>query len=112
MAMAIAAGDLYWISPVDAMPSEVDRANETFSEWIDVYSAKGEAVPLKESFMSEPNNPLLSPHFPRLAFVHACFESDSMMNRKRIWGIAKQYHGLWKDYRTNGWQEQRFYYQQ
>jgi hypothetical protein len=104
---AIASGYLHWISPVDAMPGEVNRANEIFSQWRCVYSTKKAKEP------NEPNlnvsNPLLSMDFPRLAFVHACFQSDSMKNRKRIWGIVKQYDALWMEYRTNGCQKDVFY---
>ena len=110
MKEAIAHGQLRWISPVGAMRSEVDRANEIFSQWAPVYPTQNVKMPEESAFHSDLCNPLLLPHFPRLAFVHACFQSDSMMNRKRIWGIAKQYDGLWMDYRTNGWKKQRFYY--
>jgi hypothetical protein len=111
MKEAIACGHLRWISPVGAMRSEADRANEVFSQWTSVYTAHNVQVSEEPSSHSElyTHNPLLLPHFPRLAFVHACFQSDSMMNRKRIWGIVKQYDNLWMDYRTNGWQEELFY---
>jgi len=36
-----------------------------------------------------------SPRFPAYAFVRACYESDSMMNRKRLWGIVKQVEEIW-----------------
>ena len=110
MKEAIAYGHLRWISPVNAMRSEADRANEAFSQWTSVYATHNVQVPEELSSQSDTHNPLLLPHFPRLAFVHACFQSDSMMNRKRIWGIVKQYDNLWMDYRTNGWKEKRFYY--
>jgi hypothetical protein len=109
MKVAITRGHLRWISPVDAMPSEVNRANEIFGQWISVYPAQNATVRAESPSYLEAQNPLLFPNFPRLAFVHACFQSDSMMNRKRIWGIVKQYDDLWMDYRTNGWQEDRFY---
>jgi hypothetical protein len=110
MKEAIAYGHLRWISPVNAMRSEVDRANGIFSQWTALYSAQNAKMQKELAFHSDLCNPLLLPHFPRLAFVHACFQSDSMMNRKRIWGIVKQYDDLWMDYQTNGWKEKRFYY--
>jgi F-box domain len=103
---AIASGYLRWISPVDAMRGEVNRANEIFSQWRSVYSTKNPKEPNPNSNVP---NPLLLIDFPRLAFVHACFRSDSMKNRKRIWGIVKQYDALWIEYRTNGWQKDMFY---
>jgi hypothetical protein len=109
MKVAITSGHLRWILPVDAMPGEVDRAHETFSQWTSVYSAQNETAVEESSSHPECNSPCLLPHFPRLAFVHACFHSDSMMNRKRIWGIVKQYDVLWMAYRTNGWYNNRFY---
>jgi hypothetical protein len=104
---AIASGSLRWISPVDAMPGEVNRANEIFSQWRFVYSTKKAKEP-NEPILNV-SNPLLSMDFPRLAFVHACFQSDSMKNRKRIWSIVKQYDALWMEYRTNGCQKDVFY---
>lgn len=49
------------------------------------------------------------PHFPALAFIAACWSSDSMMNRKRLWGQVRQFEGLWQEYRLHGWQVNRFY---
>ena len=57
----------------------------------------------------DPVTLLTSPDFPRLAFVRACWESDSMMNRRRLWGQVRRFRVLWKDYRTNGWQKDEFY---
>jgi hypothetical protein len=37
MKESIAHGHLRWLSPLDAIPSEVDRANEIFKQWISVY---------------------------------------------------------------------------
>lgn len=47
--------------------------------------------------------------FPLFAFIRACWESDSMMNRKRLWGMVKQFDGLWRDYRWRGWEVKRFF---
>ena len=52
---------------------------------------------------------LTCPDFPRLSFVCACWDSDSMMNRKRLWGQVQRFEKLWKDYRTNGWRDPLFY---
>ena len=57
----------------------------------------------------DPKSILTSPDFPRLAFVRACWKSDSMMNRKRLWGQVRRFGVLWKDYRMNGWQDPCFY---
>jgi F-box domain len=104
MKESIAHGHLRWLSPVDTMPSEVDRANEIFKQWISVY------VPEEPSFRLYARNHSLLPHFPCFVFVYACLHSDSMMNQERIWGMVKQYDALWMDYRTNGWKQNRFYY--
>ena len=107
---AIVRGQFRWISPVEAMPAEVDCANEIFNQWISVYSARHIDALEKPPSRSNTQNPLLLPNFPRLAFIHACYQSDSMMNRLRIWGIVKQYEALWMNYRTNGWKKKRFYH--
>ena len=52
---------------------------------------------------------ILDPKFPALAFMRACHDSDSMMNRKRLWGLVKQVEDVWGSYRLNGWEVNRFY---
>ena len=104
MKESIAHGHLCWLSPVDAMPSEVDRANEIFKKWISIY------MPEEPSSHLDAHNLLLLPHFPCFEFVYACMHSDSMMNWEQIWGMVKQYNALWMDYCTNGWKQNRFYY--
>lgn len=52
---------------------------------------------------------IFSPQFPALAFVAACWSSDSMKNRRRLWSQVRQFEELWKDYRLHGWQADRFY---
>ncbi|KAH7910964.1 hypothetical protein BJ138DRAFT_1179890 [Hygrophoropsis aurantiaca] len=49
-----------------------------------------------------------SPDFPAFAFVHACYAWNPMRNRERIWGQAKQFEALWKDFRLKGWEVNRF----
>lgn len=51
-----------------------------------------------------------SPHFPRLAFVRECWASDSMRNRRRLWGQVAQFEELWRDYRLHGWRVDRFFH--
>ena len=57
----------------------------------------------------DPTAMLTSPDFPRLSFIRACWDSDFMMNRKRLWGQVKRFDVLWRNYRTNGWRHPRFY---
>jgi hypothetical protein len=52
---------------------------------------------------------ILDPQFPALAFVRACMTSDSMRNRKRLWGMVKQFEQLWKVYRSHGLTVDRFF---
>lgn len=51
----------------------------------------------------------MSPRLDLLAFIRGCWDSDSMMNRKRLWGQVKQFQTLWVDYRLHGWERDRFY---
>ncbi|KDQ20438.1 hypothetical protein BOTBODRAFT_61583 [Botryobasidium botryosum FD-172 SS1] len=53
-------------------------------------------------------SPFLSSSFPYFAFVRVCFEDDSMRNRRRLWGIAKQFERVWREYRTQGWERDIF----
>lgn len=72
-------GPLRWILPVSAVPCEPERAAKALATWMDSsLSTVGGKSPIE------------SPSFPCTAFVRACFDSDSMMNRKRLWGVVKQ----------------------
>lgn len=48
--------------------------------------------------------------FPHLAFVCTCWDLDSMMTRKRLWGQAKRFEVLWRDYRLNSWQAKDIFF--
>lgn len=81
-----------------------------------IVAADGEREEKKTQKRASQNAPgpnvlplLMSPHLDRLAFVRACWESDSMINRKRLWRQVKRFETLWEDYRLHGWQVNRFY---
>jgi hypothetical protein len=95
---AVLMGSEFWILPVAAIPGEVERAWEVANQWLKMASLNRarEVQPTK--------SPFNSPSFPFVAFVHACYGSDSMRNRQRFWNIVKQFDGIWRDYRLNGWQ--------
>ncbi|KIJ61515.1 hypothetical protein HYDPIDRAFT_42495 [Hydnomerulius pinastri MD-312] len=93
-------GSLRWIMPVDAMPGEVEAAVKAAGTWLKsagkaTGSSKDVSVFRRHDFSAVP-------------FIRACFESDSMMNRKRIWGQVGQFARLWRDFRTKGWEINRF----
>ncbi|KZT34100.1 hypothetical protein SISSUDRAFT_1122476 [Sistotremastrum suecicum HHB10207 ss-3] len=95
----ITEGGMKWVLPVASLDGEVDRANAVAREWLahagrtdDSQSAEGNTASL-----------LLAPEFPYFAFARACYQSDSMRNRERIYGQVKQFDKLWRDYRANGW---------
>jgi hypothetical protein len=92
-----AGGYPYWKLPFKNVPTESDRANEAIQQWH------------KNPAAASPLSRLLFPGFPLFHFVYACFQSDSMRNRERIWKNVKQFETLWKPYRTNGWEVDRFY---
>lgn len=92
-------GSLRWLLPVPTLPGEVERANDAGRAWLrDIDAAE---PPIAHGEIS---SPLSHPSFPHLAFLRACFDSDSMRNRQRYWNIAKQFEVLWRDYRTKGWE--------
>ena len=122
---AIMSGSLRWLHPVDSLPgNERERAGRSFSTWLHKSVAgnlddQGVGADRDDDSDIEgcwnhtgeedPMVLLTSPDFPRLTFIRACWDSDSMMNRKRLWGQVKQFEVLWKEYRTNGWQDPVFY---
>ncbi|KAK7689851.1 hypothetical protein QCA50_006490 [Cerrena zonata] len=127
---ALRDGNLRWILPIESFRDEKQRAYEAVRLWIpDGLSSE---MSIKDSTTNEESLSLdatsrsnaleidmasipsiesliLSPTFPRLAFIRACWDSDYMMNRKRIWEQVKQFEKLWIDYRINGWKVDRFF---
>jgi F-box-like len=97
---AVLTGSAFWILPVKAIAGEEERARHTAMEWLATVSTKNSALDVKSPFHSA--------SFPYFAFVHACYESDSMRNRERFWNIIKQFDKLWRDYRLHGWQRDVF----
>ncbi|KAI0346159.1 hypothetical protein BDW22DRAFT_1352170 [Trametopsis cervina] len=116
-------GSCRWILPVHGLLEEDERAFKAMRSWLPksvhladivVEQKDEEEVNLNEEKRSgwavPPVKPvILNPNFPTLSFVRACWESDSMMNRKRLWGMVKQFEELWRSYRLNGWEVDRFF---
>ena len=104
---AITYGSLRWILPVETMPGEVESALNAFSTWVD----KSSPTVLKAIVSPKPKSTLQlisMPSFPHLQFIRACFDLDSMRNRKRLWDIVKQFDGFWWDYQLHGYEVSRF----
>lgn len=134
---AIAAGSLRWLLPLASLDDEPVRAYNAVRLWLpeeyrpryisppppmdidwdkgeyksDDEDSEDEDLPVRQvpALPVSPSAMLLSPHLDRLAFLRACWESDSMMNRKRLWGQVKQFERIWADYRLHGWHVDRFY---
>jgi hypothetical protein len=77
--------------------SEAQRAAEVLTTWLPGATDVGQAAPTDACAM------LVHPAFPLAAFVRACAAADSMRSRWRLWGMAKQFGVLWRDYRLYGW---------
>ena len=90
-------GSLRWILPVEHAHGEVERMDNVAKKWLSVHG------PFEST-----TKPLASPFFPYYPFLRACYNSDSMMNRRRLWGIVKQFDPIWADYRLHGWQRDVF----
>ena len=97
---AVMGGSTFWILPVPAIADEEERARRTAMEWLSTTSSDCAALNVE--------SPFHSPLFPYLSFIHACYESNSMRNRERLWNNVKQFDVLWRDYRLHGWQRDVF----
>lgn len=132
---AITRGSLRWLLPLETLLDEKKRAYEAMRLWlpeehrpelsssvpeesdgmdIDIDDTDDNADERACKSAPRPTSPsvislMMSPHLDRLAFVRECWDSDSMMNRKRLWGQVKRFEKLWEDYRLHGWQVNRFY---
>jgi len=87
---AVLTGSAFWILPVTTISGEEARAQRAGMEWLALENSD------LEKFKKSPFH---APRFPYFAFVHSCYESDSMRNRERFWKIVKQLDKLWRDYR-------------
>lgn len=129
---AITRGSLRWLLPLETLLDEKKRAYDAMRLWLpeEHRPELSSSVPAGSDDMDiddiddaddracksapPPTSPsviplMMSPHLNRLAFVRECWDSDSMMNRKRLWGQVKRFEKLWEDYRLHGWQVNRFY---
>ncbi|KAF8903673.1 hypothetical protein CPB84DRAFT_1746072 [Gymnopilus junonius] len=106
------SGCLFWTKPVASMLGEEKKAYEAVTTFLLHGHAKIDAGVGTTNKEKETITPAMIPFdradFPWYYFVKCCFASDSMKNRKRIWGQVKQFEELWKDYRENGWEVDRF----
>ncbi|KAF8873058.1 hypothetical protein CPB84DRAFT_1753386 [Gymnopilus junonius] len=96
------SGCLFWVRPVTTMHGEEKKAYDAISTFL----LRTEAA--EQDSDSSPLSLFDHKDFPWYYFVRRCFESDSMINRKRIWGQVKQLEGIWRDYRIHGWEVDRF----
>lgn len=127
---ALKDGNLRWILPIESFRDEKQRAYKAVRLWIPDGSSSETSIKDSTTNQEHPSpdatiqsdapeidmasipsieSLILSPTFPRLVFIRACWDSDYMMNRKRIWGQVKQFEKLWIDYRINGWKVDRFF---
>ncbi|KAH8831909.1 hypothetical protein DL96DRAFT_1589387 [Flagelloscypha sp. PMI_526] len=87
-------GSLRWLKPCPLVQGEIQKANEVLTTWLDD--------------SSNVLDPLHDRKFPILAFVRTCFtRSTSMMSRRRLWGISKQFEKKWIVYRRGKMKEER-----
>ena len=126
---SILNGELRWIFPVAMLQPELNAAYESWRLWLPENDRPPSLIipedddslvdddDLGEDTSARPERGadfprvlalILSPRFPRLEFIRACWESDSMMCRQRLWKQVAQFGRLWSDYHRNGWQADRF----
>ena len=124
---SILSGELRWILPVATLQPELNAAYESWRLWLPENerppslimpgdedenlvdgSDLGENEPEQGADLARVLALILSPRFPRLEFIRACWDSDSMMCRQRLWKQVAQFGLLWRDFRQNGWQVDRF----
>ncbi|CAL1712040.1 unnamed protein product [Somion occarium] len=133
---AITRGCLRWILPLESLRDEKKRAYDALRLWFPEDSRPEEILSFQIEpgssldqddedeksddeaiLLPQPDTKsfpaiaslIVSPGSPRLAFVRECWESDSIMNRKRLWDQVAQFSALWEDYRIRGLRVNRFY---
>ncbi|PPQ96046.1 hypothetical protein CVT26_004679 [Gymnopilus dilepis] len=101
------SGCLFWLRPVAAMRGEESKAYEALSTYLPPAESKaGDELGTAEKL--GPVSPWDHKHFPWHEFVRRCFQSDFMRNRRRLWRQVEQFEEVWRDYRMNGWEVDRF----
>lgn len=123
---AIVRGSLRWLLPLEAVVNEKQRAYDALRLWFaedrrpgplskdveeNAYDGQDSTAQKRPERGPVPSVRALIalPYFPRLAFLRECWESDSMRNRRRLWGQVAQFEELWRDYRLHGWRVDRFF---
>ncbi|KAK6981153.1 hypothetical protein R3P38DRAFT_2578876, partial [Favolaschia claudopus] len=80
------SGSFRWVLPVAEVEGEVKRANSVAMKW--------SPSSLSDSALE---CVLDSKDFPFVSFIRKCVQgSDSMRNRRRLWGISQQFKLLWE----------------
>jgi hypothetical protein len=121
------SGCLFWLRPVPEVPGDEKNAALPLSTWLEscmksaalappgLSQSEGKSAVVVGSADRNVHNtspimdsPLDDPSFPYIQFVRSCFESNSMRNRRRLWGQVKQMEKVWMDYRVHGWKVDRF----
>ncbi|KDR71488.1 hypothetical protein GALMADRAFT_253788 [Galerina marginata CBS 339.88] len=103
---AVLAGAEFWVLPVQRIPGEEERARCAARAWLAGVSP-GHDAPIA-LIQPEMESPFRSSLFPHLAFMQACYGSDSMRNRRRLWDVVRQFEALWREYRLYGWERDVF----
>jgi len=111
-------GPLQWILPVAGVAGEMEAAVTTSETWIDFARYRLGSKPFEPSGgmagvtvqARSPSVTFYSGDFPAFAFIDACFHSESIRNRRRLYGQVMQFKELWRDYRMEGWEVDRFYH--
>ena len=106
---ALFHGTLRWVLPVNGAYDETERMGDVARKWLSTHGTLSADTVSPPASIHGIVTPLMSLYFPYYAFLRECYKSDSMMNRKRLWGIVKQFDVIWTDYRLNGWERNVFY---
>jgi hypothetical protein len=106
---ALFHGALRWVLPVNGAYDETERMDDVARKWLSTHGTLSDDTVSPQASIHGVVTPLASLYFPHYAFLRECYKSDSMMNRKRLWGIVKQFDAIWTDYRLNGWERDVFY---
>ena len=100
-------GSLHWVLPVSSLQEENNHALRAMRSWMLLQTPEADNM-ISGRGSQKPVSLVLNPAFRLLAFVRACFLSDTMQSRRRRWSIIKQFDLLWTDYRHDGWERDDF----
>jgi hypothetical protein len=93
---------MFWIYPLENQPQEMDNFINCLYSWSSMRCPSVERGSVSARHIPSHRE------FPLIQFIHSLCTSDCSRNRRRLWRNVKRFEEIWVDYRSQGWEVNRF----